>query len=341
MNSSAPQLERIRSTALFDSFFVAGKEANLDGIKFSLFKFAVSKSLVGSVPANKKKSFLDNDVKMDNVKAIVHPAFHGDNFANLTPAEAENPLYEHAGNLVLWVSPVIGADSVASLGFPYILARGAISRVGTLNGRLTSERAAIPLSLMHTVAVDRSIYAGRMRVSMAGTVNNHEEKAWDKELRLWWDANKTTAAQGIPSTVSTPAKTTNAPDKLWAEYLSTRDMPTLLPGASEGVSSEAGWNAFIDRTNDAKEMVRTWVGTWHDSDIDNEHACSCGEVLVGAELVFVHYHTDGPLKCTRKAREDLGLVKQAIHKHDERRHRQLMESRASMVIMLKPQAVVA
>ena len=134
------------------------------------------------------------------------------------------------------------------------------------------------------------------------------------------------------------AKITNLPEKLWAEYVSTRDMPTLLPGASEGVSSEADWNAFIDRTNDAKEMVRIPGTTL---DIDNEHVCSCREVLVGAELVFVHYHTDGPLKCTRKAREDLGLVKQAIHKHYERRHRQLMEPRASMVTMLKPQAAVA
>ena len=129
-----PQSESLHSKGdyaiEFAKFFNEGKRIpiNLTFLaRFEVFSTNGRKPLQATVPTNKKKSFLDNDVKMVNVKAIVHPAFHGDNFANLTPAEAENPLYEHAGNLVLWVSPVIGADSVASLGFPYILARGAIS----------------------------------------------------------------------------------------------------------------------------------------------------------------------------------------------------------------------
>jgi len=48
--------------------------------------------------------------------------------------------------------------------------------------------------------------------------------------------------------------------------------------------------------------------TWYDSDIDNEHICSCGDLLVGAELVLAHYSPDGPPKCTRKLREAKAIL---------------------------------
>ena len=76
----------------------------------------------------------------------------------------------------MWVSPLVATGSVAPFGFPYILVRGLISRVGAMNGKLTSEPVAIALSLMETVAVNRGVQAGKMRVPMADNVNNHEEK---------------------------------------------------------------------------------------------------------------------------------------------------------------------
>jgi len=132
---------------------------------------------------------------------------------------------------------------------------------------------------------------------------------------------------------------------------------------------------LVNRTNDAKDIVRTWLDTWYDPDINSEHVCGGGKVLVGAELVLAHYHRDSPLKCIRKACEanailhgltygemhtvfycqvpgcfwgalhrdggDLGEVKTAIHQHYEGRHRQLLEPMASIATMLKPQAAVA
>jgi len=187
-------------TLEFAKFFNEGEKIPINFSRFTrfdIFRTNGRTPLQATVPVNKKSAFLAKSVKMVNVKATIHPAFHYDNFANLTSTEARTPLYEHAVNLVLWVSPLVATGPVAPPGFPYILARGSISRVGAMNGRLTSERAAIALSLMDTVAVNRTIYAGKMRGRMGDNVNNHEEKEWDKELRLWWTANTTTALKGI------------------------------------------------------------------------------------------------------------------------------------------------
>jgi hypothetical protein len=52
-----------------------------------------------------------------------------------------------------------------------------------------SQRAALALSGMDTVDINHPLFAGKMRIAMAGTVDSLEEKQWEKELQVWRVAN--------------------------------------------------------------------------------------------------------------------------------------------------------
>jgi hypothetical protein len=83
-------------------------------------------------------------------------------------------------------------------------------------------------------------------------------------------------------------KTTNIPNKMWAEHVKSRDIPTMLPRAPDSISTEVDWDGFTTKLHGTKETVRLWIESWHDFDTDNEHSCSCGDLLVGADEALSH-----------------------------------------------------
>jgi len=268
LNYQLPQTGALHSTTYLKSsyaeFVREGKTIAISSSRpagLTIFNVNGRETIRVLLSADRETAFSAKKVTSVKVKSTVHPSFHRDNFANLTATEAQNPLYENAGSLVLWVSAIVAPVAVAPPGFANTSFRGSISRTGIMSGTVASHRAVVALSFMETFAMDRGIYAGKMRVPMAGTANSHEEKEWDRELRLWRAANTTTTTHGADTAgsaivqSSTPVKTTNVLEKMWAEYVKTRDAPTMLPRTPAGVSTEADWDAFTTRMNDAKETA--------------------------------------------------------------------------------------